>query len=152
MMGFTHDNDIPPILAALGLFNESSYAPLNPTRFNPSRKFRSSYIIPFRGTVALERLSCVQPASLATPSVVHHTPGVPPRALSMHQFVRVKSNDAVVPIPKCASGPGASCDLKSFVAYVAARGKIAGDFVQRCGLSSVSNATSVLDFFTNPPS
>lgn len=110
LMGFTHEyvamqcidtllikfnvhlfsNDITPIIAVLGLFNESSYAPLNPTRPNPARKFRSSFIVPFRGTVALERMSCVLPAHLATPTIVHHVPGTLPSGLPTSQFVRVK--------------------------------------------------------------
>lgn len=60
-------------------------------------------------------------------------------------------NDAVVPIPGCTSGPGSSCPLEDFLAYVQKRGKFAGDFVERCGLSNVPNATSIANFFTNPP-
>jgi acid phosphatase len=87
---FFFSNDIPPILAVLGMFNESFYAPLNPTRPNPARKFRSSFIVPFRGTVALERMSCVLPAHLATPTEVHHVAGALPSVLPTSQFVRVK--------------------------------------------------------------
>ncbi|KIJ52658.1 hypothetical protein M422DRAFT_776265 [Sphaerobolus stellatus SS14] len=132
LMGFTHDNDIPPVLAVLGLFNETFYAPLDPSCPNPKRKFRSSFIIPFRGTVAFERLSCISGSKIS-------------------KSVRVKANDAVVPISTCRSGPGSSCPLDQFVAYVKQRGKVAGDFVQKCGLSGVSNATDTVDFFTNPP-
>lgn len=32
------------------------------------------------------------------------------------------------------------------------RGVVAGDFVERCGLQGVKNATSVLDIFTRVPS
>ncbi|KAF8515380.1 phosphoglycerate mutase-like protein [Hysterangium stoloniferum] len=152
LMGFTHDNDLPPVIAVLGLFNESFYAPLNPTRINPARKFRSGYITPFFGHIAMERMSCVLPASLATPALVHHVPGVTPTPLPTSQFVRIKVNEAPVPIPGCASGPGSSCPLKSFTMYIEQRGALAGDFVQRCGLSDVKNATSILNFFTNPPS
>lgn len=87
---FFSSNDIPPILAVLGMFNESFYAPLNPTHPNPARKFRSSFIVPFRGTVAMERMSCVIPARLATPTEVHHVPGASPSPLPSSQFVRVK--------------------------------------------------------------
>ncbi|KAF8588893.1 phosphoglycerate mutase-like protein [Ramaria rubella] len=152
LMGFTHDNDLPPVLAVLGLFNESSYAPLNPTHPDSARKFRSGFITPFRGTIALERLSCVQPPSAAEPTVVHHISGGSPKIFPTKQFVRVKVNEASVPIFDCVSGPGSTCPLENFAGFIEERGKLAGDFVQRCGLSNVSNATSVLNFFTNPPS
>lgn len=36
--------------------------------------------------------------------------------------------------------------------HVRTRGAVAGDFVERCGLQGVANATGVLDIFTNVPS
>jgi acid phosphatase len=51
-------NDITPLISALGLWNESSYAPLDPTEPKANRKFRSSYAISFAGRVALERMTC----------------------------------------------------------------------------------------------
>lgn len=57
-----------------------------------------------------------------------------------------------VPLPTCASGPGASCPLNDFVKYVANRQAVLGDFVQRCGLSNVTNSPDVVDFYTNPTS
>jgi hypothetical protein len=77
MMGFTHEyvflctssalcelalmpcsNDIPPMVAALGLFNDSAFAPLDPSCPDPDRKFRSSYIVSFFGWIGIEKLAC----------------------------------------------------------------------------------------------
>jgi hypothetical protein len=58
LMSFSHDNDLTPLIAALGVWNDRAYAPLHPTRADPDRKFRSSYGITFAGRVALERISC----------------------------------------------------------------------------------------------
>ena len=63
-----------------------------------------------------------------------------------------QNNNAVVPLPGCITGPGASCPLASFGDYVQSRAEIAGDFVARCGLQGVTNATDKFDIFTNVPS
>ena len=61
-------------------------------------------------------------------------------------------NDAPVPIPGCQNGPGQSCALADFQTYVNSRGPLMGDFVQVCGLSNVTNAPDVVDFYNNPVS
>ena len=177
-----HDNNLPPVVSALGVWNTSSSPgvyPLSTTRADPRRKFRSSFLVSFRGYVALERLSC---DPHAPPTSVRHTSGQvalgPGTSAGAQKYVRLKVrsslsrdnryylrglscrvairlgqiNDAVVPLPGCAEGPGSSCALASFEAYVAKRAAVAGDFVQRCGLEGVKNATGVLDIFTNVPS
>ena len=64
-------------------------------------------------------------------------------------FVRVRVDNAPVPIPNCISGPGSTCPLSSFVQYVQVeRAGFAGDFVERCGLTGVEGATSNLSFLT----
>ncbi|TBU31476.1 phosphoglycerate mutase-like protein [Dichomitus squalens] len=156
IMGFTHDNNLPPIVSALGVWNTSSFPgvyPLSTSHADPRRNFRSSFLVSFRGYVALERLSC-DPHD--PPRSVQHTsgkvvlgPGTSPGA---QKYVRLKINNAVVPLPGCAGGPGSSCSLASFQNYVASRAAVAGDFVQRCGLQDVQNATGILNVFTNVPS
>ncbi|KII87239.1 hypothetical protein PLICRDRAFT_177012 [Plicaturopsis crispa FD-325 SS-3] len=123
IMGFSHDNNIPPVIAALGLWG----APLSKTHADPARKFRASHLVSFRGTVALEKMTCGKKG----------------------EYVRVSANNAPIRIPGCDSGPGSTCPLAQFAAYVDKRGRVAGDFVQKCGLSAVKNATSVLDVFVN---
>ncbi|KAI0311187.1 phosphoglycerate mutase-like protein [Amylostereum chailletii] len=154
LMSFTHDNNIPPIIAALGLWNESSVSPLNPSTPDTRRHFRSSYLVSFRGYVALERLACSAP--LKAGEVVQHVAGVVNAVAgtgsNVAHYVRVRTNNAPVPIPDCTSGPGSTCPLAAFGEYVSRRGSIVGDFVTTCGLQNASNATSAATFFTNPPS
>ncbi|KAI0717448.1 phosphoglycerate mutase-like protein [Cerioporus squamosus] len=156
IMSFTHDNNLPPVLSALGLWNTSSFPdvyPLSPTRPDPRRTFRSSHLVSFRGYVALERLSC--DAHDPATSVKHAANQLvlgPGASADAQKYVRIKINNAVVPVPGCTSGPGSSCQLASFAAYVDARAAVAGDFVETCRLSDVKNTTGKLDIFTTFPS
>ncbi|KAI0777598.1 phosphoglycerate mutase-like protein [Trametes elegans] len=154
IMSFTHDNNLPPVVSALGLWNTSLFRgvyPLSTTHPDPRRTFRSSYLVSFRGYVALERLSC-DPRAPSSFSAVKHRSGqvspAPGRSADARQYVRIRINNAVVPVPGCASGPGSSCALGAFAEYVRRRGADAGDFVERCGLGDVKNATGTLDIFT----
>ncbi|GLB39429.1 putative histidine phosphatase superfamily (branch 2) [Lyophyllum shimeji] len=150
IMGFTHDNNLAPVVAALGLWNTSSHGvyPLSLTKPNPARTFRSSYLVAFRGYVALERLSCSRGTEIDT---VKHISNQSPIAGERDAFVRVRINRAPVPIPGCSSGPGATCPLQQFLKHVEQRGIASGDFVQTCGLEGVANATSVVSFLTTAP-
>ncbi|RDB18642.1 Acid phosphatase PHO1 [Hypsizygus marmoreus] len=145
IMGFTHDNNLPPVLAALGLWNTSSTRgvyPLSPTTPNPVRKFRSSYLVAFRGYIALERITCGDVSGIGSGAAFVGKNGV---------FVRVRINNAPVPVPDCTSGPGATCPLHDFLGHVEKRSVQSGDFVQRCGLTGVANATSKVEFLTRQP-
>ncbi|KAF9443372.1 phosphoglycerate mutase-like protein [Macrolepiota fuliginosa MF-IS2] len=125
IMGFTHDNNVPPLISALGLWNSSKSFPLPITKLESNRQFRSSNLVSFLGNVALERMTCDQ------------------------VFVRVLANNAVIPIPECQSGPGASCPLEMFTEYVnGERKRASGDFVERCGLEGVEGAVSNVMFLT----
>ncbi|KZV86232.1 phosphoglycerate mutase-like protein [Exidia glandulosa HHB12029] len=152
IMGFTHDNNIPPVVSALGIWNTSiipGVYPLSHTKPNPLRNFRASYLVAFRGYVALERLTC----STVPTSARHHTAGQQgstPIGRPLGTFVRVRINDAPVPIPGCTSGPGSTCSLNKFSAHVDAQGLRAGDFAQRCGVTQ-TNATSDVTFLTRQP-
>ncbi|KAJ6624504.1 phosphoglycerate mutase-like protein [Mycena sp. CBHHK59/15] len=121
IMGFTHDNNLPPIISALGLWNTSA---------------------------AHGRLSCAAPPA----HKVTHVAGAAPQNLATQAYVRVRVDRAPVAIPGCAEGPGASCPLAAFTKYVdTARRAAAGDFVERCGLQGVANATGDATFFTVAP-
>ncbi|KZV70020.1 phosphoglycerate mutase-like protein, partial [Peniophora sp. CONT] len=151
LMGFTHDNNLPPVLAALGIWNDSRTSPLSPTKPDPRRQFRASHVVSFRGYIALERRACERPLK----GSVHHEAGVvnpiPGTGSDAEHYVRIRVNRAPQPIPGCDDGPGASCRLAPFLQYVEKRGNISGDFIETCGLQSVGNATSVASFFTNIP-
>ncbi|KAF8211856.1 phosphoglycerate mutase-like protein [Mycena galopus ATCC 62051] len=151
IMGFTHDNNLPPVISALGLWNTSRVAgvyPLSHTAPNPLRQFRSSYLVAFRGYVALERLACSAPA----PDKTVHVAGAPPANVSTAKYVRVRVDRAPVAIPGCTSGPGSSCPLAQFTTYIdKSRAEAAGDFIQVCGLQNVANATGEATFLTVAP-
>ncbi|KAJ7709541.1 phosphoglycerate mutase-like protein [Mycena rosella] len=151
IMGFTHDNNLPPVISALGLWNTSrmhGVYPLSHTTPNPQRQFRASYLVAFRGYVALERLACGAPAA----PTATHVAGAAPTAGPTKSFVRVRVDRAPVAIPGCTSGPGSTCPLAQFTSYIdTTRATASGDFVQRCGLQNVSNATSTATFLTVAP-
>ncbi|KAG6872778.1 hypothetical protein C0995_006698 [Termitomyces sp. Mi166 len=151
IMGFTHDNDLPPVVAALGLWNTSSdknVYPLSLSKPNAKREFRSSYLVTFHGHVALERLACTRNGPSNT---VKHIANQLPLTGPTNSYVRVSINNAPVAIPGCTSGPGSSCPLDKFTAYVRQRETVSGDFVTICGLQNVSNATSAASFLTTKP-
>ncbi|KAJ7775204.1 phosphoglycerate mutase-like protein [Mycena metata] len=152
IMGFTHDNNLPPVISALGLWNtsrEPGVYPLSLTTPNPQRQFRSSYVVAFRGYIALERLACSATNNNGT---VVHIAGAPPANVSTSKYVRIRVDHAPVAIPGCTSGPGSTCPLEQFTNYIdTTRARAAGDFVERCGLQGVANATGEVTFLTVAP-
>ncbi|KAG5352795.1 hypothetical protein C0989_000457 [Termitomyces sp. Mn162] len=149
--GHTHDNNLPPVVAALGLWNTSSNKnvyPLSLTKPNNKREFRSSYLVSFHGHVTLERLACTANGPSDT---VKHIANQLPLTGPTDSYVRIRINNAPVAIPGCTSGPGSSCPLDEFTTYVKQRGIASGDYVKTCGLQNVSNATSVASFLTTDP-
>lgn len=61
-------------------------------------------------------------------------------------YVRVRVNNAPVPIPGCAYGPGSTCPLDHFASYVNEDMKaVAGNFGERCGLEE---SVDTLQFLT----
>ncbi|KAJ7047140.1 phosphoglycerate mutase-like protein [Mycena alexandri] len=152
IMGFTHDNNLPPVISALGLWNtshEPGVYPLSLTMPNSQRQFRSSYVVAFRGYIALERLKC---SATSDEETVVHVAGAAPANVSTSKYVRVRVDHAPVAIPGCTSGPGSTCPLEQFTTYIdTTRATAAGDFVQRCGLQRVVNATGEVTFLTVAP-
>ncbi|KAJ6531348.1 phosphoglycerate mutase-like protein [Mycena capillaripes] len=153
IMGFTHDNNLPPVISALGLWNTSrtpGVYPLSLTTPNPLHQFRASYVVAFRGYVALERLSCS--VTHDTEKTVHVAGAPPPTNVPTSKYVRVRADRAPIAIPGCTSGPGSTCPLAQFTTYIdTKRAEAAGDFVQRCGLKNVANATGEASFLTVAP-
>ncbi|KAG6818931.1 hypothetical protein H0H93_000219 [Arthromyces matolae] len=151
IMGFTHDNNLPPVVAALGLWNTSSSGgayPLSLKTPDTRREFRSSYLVAFRGYVAIERLACTRNGPSDT---VKHIANQFPLTASTDSYVRVRINNAPVAIPGCTSGPGSTCPLNKFTSYMKQRATASGDFIKTCGLQSVTNATTVASFLTTNP-
>jgi acid phosphatase len=149
-------------MSALGLWNGTGshdhIYPLSLTTPNPKRDFRASFLVSFRGYVALERLQCAIGAPTAKEAedqgvfhVANQLGGIVKGHSQGHNatYVRVRVSNAPVAIPSCQSGPGATCPLSQFVTYVdEQRAAFAGDFVERCGLEGVDGAVSKVSFLT----
>ncbi|KAK0203001.1 phosphoglycerate mutase-like protein [Desarmillaria ectypa] len=147
IMGFSHDNNLAPIISALGLWNtsDSGIYPLSKSQHRPDRTFRSSYLVAFRGYVALERLTC---STWISSDSVYHVANKTTGTSTGDEivYVRVRVNSAPVPIPGCAYGPGSTCPLDHFVSYVNEDMKaVAGNFGERCGLEK---SVDTLQFLT----
>ncbi|KAL6249948.1 acid phosphatase pho5 [Rhinocladiella similis] len=120
---FAHDANITPVLAALGLDVPSSPLPNNSIPFpNP---YRVADMVPMGGHLVLERLSCNATAVSKSGT-----------------FVRAVLNEAVVPWPKCQSGPGYSCPLEDFAKIV----DQIPSFVDTCGVAK-AGYPEYLDFW-----
>ena len=119
-VSFTH-REVPPFLAtALGLFNSSSDIEESfPTdRINFQRAWKMAELIPFLGHIGIERMVCDASSG----------------ARGDEEFVRIISNSAPRPIPRCQQGPGASCGMEDFEKYVSDGLKEYGDFNGVCGV------------------
>ncbi|KAF8317593.1 acid phosphatase, partial [Clavulina sp. PMI_390] len=97
---FSHDNQVVPIYAALGLYNNS-------TRTN----FKASEVVPFAGRLAVEKYSCPSgsPTSISSRS-----------KRAWKQYVRFVSNDRVMKSTcneanTLASSNGTMCELEAFI-------------------------------------
>ena len=111
-ISFTHREEPPLVLTALGLFNNSAYYPgldVNSTmptdRINHQRAWRTSEILPFLGHVGIERLKC---ANASPETGFNSTSGGDGAEDGWDDgaFVRVLVNGAPIPIPECQTGPG----------------------------------------------
>jgi hypothetical protein len=78
------------VISALGLWNESTVSPLNPTQPDPRRHFRSSNVVNFRGYIALERLSCGPPLAESVKHVEGHIVPRPGKGDNTKPYVRVR--------------------------------------------------------------
>jgi hypothetical protein len=92
---FSHDNDITPILAALGLYNSTE--PLSKTHLQTEVKtngYSASWTVPFSSRAYFEKMKCE---------------GVD------EEFVRVLVNDRVIPLEFCGGDLLGRCALGKFV-------------------------------------
>ncbi|CDO70128.1 hypothetical protein BN946_scf184783.g12 [Trametes cinnabarina] len=152
-VSFTHREEPPLILTALGLFNNSAYYPsldVNSTmptdRINHQRAWKTSKILPFLGHVGIERLQCKN-TSLEFTSPSSANLGAEDVEDS-GTFVRVLVNGAPIPVPECQNGPGDSCALGNFADYIAQRVALYGDFIGACGINdTVANRTDLLSIY-----
>ncbi|KAI8996454.1 phosphoglycerate mutase-like protein [Trametes punicea] len=151
-ISFTHREEPPLVLTALGLFNNSAPYPdldVNSTMptdsINYQRAWRTSDILPFLGHVGIERMQCVNASLESTTTSGDHGAQ---DLLNNGTFVRVLVNGAPIPIPPCQGGPGVSCALGNFADYIAGRVALYGDFIGACGINStVANRTDLLSIY-----
>lgn len=90
---FTHDTDIELFHAALGLFDPINPLPVD--RVELKDTYHHVDVVPMGGRTITEKLKC-----------------------DNETYVRYIVNDAVVPIPGCADGPGFSCEISKYEDYV----------------------------------
>jgi hypothetical protein len=132
-LGFTH-REVPPFVAtALGIFNSSSpeVEEFPTDRINWVRAWKMSDLIPFLGHVGMERITC----GAASGSVLGSSEEEAKYKEETRHFVRFIANTAPRPIPRCQSGPGASCPLGEWRDIVEAGARKYEDFHAVCGES-----------------
>ncbi|KAF2669209.1 multiple inositol polyphosphate phosphatase [Microthyrium microscopicum] len=112
---FSHDSDIIPTYAMLGLFNDDQ--PLPTDRILEDRRWRTSQVVPMGGRLVIESLVCQSGPQT-----------------EKKQYVRLNVNDGMVAMPGCTGGPGKSCPLNEFLELIRSKLSKAGDFKKTCGL------------------
>ncbi|KZV99460.1 acid phosphatase [Exidia glandulosa HHB12029] len=92
---FSHDNQMIPILAAMGVLNQTHPGAMNPARLDVGRTWIASQMVPFAGRVVVEKLSCGREEK---------------------EMVRLLVNEATVQLPKpCPAADDGLCGLEAFV-------------------------------------
>ena len=119
-LSFTH-REVPPVIAtALGIFNSSALCGTDEfptTHINWARAWKMSDLIPFLGHVGMEKMVCERKVDGET---------------KRGEFIRFIANTAPRPLPRCQSGPGASCPFKDFKEIIKAGTKKYGNFNEVC--------------------
>lgn len=103
---FTHREEPPVALTALGLWNETTPSW---SKMRHNRKWKTSHLLPFLGHVALERLQCQNT-----------------------DYIRVVVNGAQETLDSCKDGPDGTCEINKFDRFVKERVKLFGDFEEGC--------------------
>ena len=116
-LSFTHDLNLINYMTAVGLFDtEDLPADHIPFKSNP---YHRAWIVPLGARIYTQLYQC-----------------------SNQSYVRYVVNDAVVPLDKCSSGPGLSCELEEFLSYAESR-LSSTDFLQECRIKEASNTTAL---------
>jgi len=109
---FTHDSVLTSVLAALRL--ESFGTP--PQRADEARAFRTSEVIPFAARLIFEVWDCASP--VPAPTETPHKRRLPLSTYPPAQYVRLKLNDAIVPLRQlhgCEDRADGLCTLPAFL-------------------------------------
>ena len=89
------------------------------------------------------------PAVLTTYPTKHHSE----RSLtpSKKTYIRILFNDVVYPVANCQNGPGYSCLLSQYAAFIHEKNTAAGEFKDYCNVTNTNAATKIngAGFFTD---
>lgn len=124
---FTHREEPPVALVALGLWNQTKVGEMPTDRIAKGRIWKTSHVLPFLGHVAIERISCGAPASTFGATAA----GQRKRS---SDYIRTIVNGAVQRLEECDDGPGHSCPIDRFAKYVEGRMEQYKDFESACRL------------------
>jgi hypothetical protein len=67
-------------------------------------------------------------------------------------YIRIVLNDVVYPVADCQDGPGNSCLLSDYAAFIHAQNVAAGDFIDYCNVTAAGHETTVANggsFYTD---
>ncbi|OJJ44493.1 hypothetical protein ASPZODRAFT_135307 [Penicilliopsis zonata CBS 506.65] len=124
-LNFAHDDNITPIIGALGILTPNEDLPIDTIAFGSP--WTIGDIMSMGGHLTIERLKCN--ATVATEE---------------GSYVRLILEEAVVPYFSCQSGPGYSCPLANYTELVSAS---LPDFITSCNVSA--SYPQYLDFWWN---
>lgn len=164
LMSFLNDGQLTELVTASGVFDAQE--PLSATEKDDNRLWVGSHYVSMRGTIAFERLNCIvspggglgnstnstQPSAISAATVARSYASLRRRQETTNAtYVRIRLNDAVYPVPSCKSGPGSSCLLSDYVAYVQNKYEAEGDWLVNCNVTDEAAPTKVkgASFFTD---
>ncbi|KAI0840293.1 phosphoglycerate mutase-like protein [Hypoxylon sp. FL0890] len=142
LVSFLNDGQLTELVTASGVFD--GQLSLSPIEKDDTRLWVVSRFVSMRGTIAFERLNCIERA--------HDGSYSSGRAADNDTYVRIRLNDAVYPIPSCRNGPGLSCKLRDYATYIAEKYAFEGNWITNCNATPVQGTpTSVkgASFFTD---
>jgi hypothetical protein len=136
LMAFLNDGQLNQLVTASGVMD--AQPELDPKDKDDSRIWVGSRFTSMRGTIAFERMTC----SATCKNGGQET---------NETFVRIRLNDAVYRLPECHDGPGQSCALDKYRAYVGNKLASEGNFVKNCNVTVAGAPTKVkgASFFTD---
>ncbi|KAI9737436.1 MAG: hypothetical protein M1834_009590 [Cirrosporium novae-zelandiae] len=114
---FTNDGQVNQLVSVSGIFDNQTALPA--TRIPDNQLYIASHIVPMKGFILFEKLSC--PSSSTTTN-----------STTPEKYIRILLNNAIYPLPTCSSGPGQSCPLSQYAKLVSQKRKTAGSFVDIC--------------------
>lgn len=110
---FSHDNQMLPIYAALGLHRPSSDLPTE-GRAGTDSPWVASKLVPFTARLAVEKYSCGHAPAADLNLNGRTSEGKDPEPRK--EWVRIVNNDRVIDVPACSnSRAGGLCELGAFI-------------------------------------